>query len=83
MTQGEFKIFLCNPSGENLLRQSVTLRIPSNINNEAPLQEKPMGLTLRPFTQKISTADLRLDSKYGFEGAVTLGDGRTASAWHW
>ena len=37
----------------------VTFRIPSNINDGAPLQKQPMALTCRLFPQKISTTDLQ------------------------
>ena len=43
----------------------LTFRIPSNINDGAPLRKQPMALTHRLFPQKSSTADLEPDSKCG------------------
>ena len=40
----------------------VTFRIPSNINDGAPVRTRPTGLTRCLFTQKMSTTDLRSDS---------------------
>ena len=70
------------PQTELLLR--VTFRIPSNINNGAPVQKQPMGLTHCLFTQKRSTTDLRPDSKCGSnQRCCKFGGGRTASTWNW
>ena len=43
----------------------VTFRIPSNINDRAPLRKQPTGLTRWLFPQRSSTADLQLDSTCG------------------
>ena len=66
----------CNPSGGNLLLRQATFRIPSNINNGAPLQKQPTTLTRRLFQQKSSTTDLRPNSKCG-------SDWRRSECWVW
>ena len=51
------------PVVETISSDRVTIRIPSNINNGAPLRKQPKALTRRLFLQKSSTTDLRPDSK--------------------
>ena len=60
--EGVFKISLCNTSG-GTFSDKVTFRIPSNINDKAPLRKQPISLTRSLFPQKISTADVQSDSK--------------------
>ena len=65
-TQEKFKIPLCNPLVvETFSSDRVTFRIPSNINDGAPLRKQSTTLTRRLFLQKSSTTDLRPDSKCG------------------
>ena len=58
--------FLCvTPVVETFSSDRVTFRIPSNINDGAPLRKQPTTLTRRLFPQKKSPTDLRPDSKCG------------------
>ena len=50
---------------ETFSSDRVTFRIPSNINDGAPLRKQSTTLTCRLFLQKSSTTDLRPDSKCG------------------
>ena len=59
-------IFPCvTPVVETFSSDKATFRIPSNINDGAPLRKQPTALTRRLFPQKNSTAGLRSDSKCG------------------
>ena len=59
--------FSCvTPVVETFSSYRVTFRIPSNINDGAPLRKQPTALTRRLFQQKSST-DLRPDSKSEFD----------------
>ena len=53
------------PVVEIFSSDKVTFRIPSNINDGAPLRKQPTASTCRVFPQKRSTTDLRLVSICG------------------
>ena len=55
--------FLCITPVVDSFSDKVTFRIPSNINDNAPLRKQPTSLTRSLFPQKISTADVHSDSK--------------------
>ena len=50
---------------ESFFSDRVTFRIPSNINDGAPLEKQSTALTRRLFPQKSSSTDLQPDSKCG------------------
>ena len=54
----------------------VTFRIPSKINDGAPMRKQPTALTRRMFPQESPTTDLRPDSKCG-------SDWRQCECWVW